>query len=451
MRPYGFRAMVILLALTWLALSAAALTGNSTTARNARSLTLDEALASALKLNKTYQMQLQKQEQARAAWVQALLGAGPTASLQAGYVFDNRPVTTVFDFGSGPPMELQMSTNYYSGRVFITQPIFTGFKLWNALDIAKSTKQIAEDQTVLTRTHVIQDVKLAFHRIMILERAIQVMEASLDAARKHLAVIKARYAQGESSNYELLRTQVGVDNLQPTLLKLRDQKRLAMAGLATLIGWDNQQEIRCQGELQITLEPVQPLEELIRQALTSRIERKNLEQSKKIAEANHSLALWSNLPNVALNATWTYYDTQDQDTWPQANNLDHAWEVGIGLNWPFWDNLAVLPKTSAAAAKIRESDLSLAAFEDAIRIEVESAWLTLRTSAETIQVQEKTTALAEEGYRIAEKQFQNGLLTNLDVIDSQIAWNQAQTNYLQAQFDYLSAQVMMRRAIGESE
>jgi outer membrane protein TolC len=57
--------------------------------------------------------------------------------------------------------------------------------------------------------------------------------------------------------------------------------------------------------------------------------------------------------------------------------------------------------------------------------------------------------LAEQGYRLAEQQYANGLMTNLDVLDAQLALSEARNHYLQTQYDCLVAGVKLHRAVGD--
>lgn len=417
-------------------------------------ITLDQAQRLALETNKTFRSQLERERAARAKWWQAVLAFGPTGSFQGSHVLDNKPSMTTMTF-SMPPLPptvatIEAATNYYSGQLLVAQPVFMGFKLLNNLHLAELQLDIAKDTSVVTRTQLHVDVTKAFNNVLVSERLVQVTEASLDSMRKHLDIVKARYREGSASNYDVLRSEVQVANIQPGLVKLRTALRLARSNLATLIGAEDGRRLRLSGSLKAEEEHWAGLDELKTTALQRRLELKNLDRTRRMAEIGHTLAVTSNLPNVAVNAAWTYYDPSDRDFPPQGGNLQHAWQVGIGVNWPFWDNLAAIPKANEAAAKVREAELGRQALEDGIRLEVESAYLAMQAAKETIDSQKKTADLARESYRLAENQYRNGMATNIDVMDAQIALNQAEINYLQAEYDYVLAGIKLHQAVGDT-
>ena len=55
---------------------------------------------------------------------------------------------------------------------------------------------------------------------------------------------------------------------------------------------------------------------------------------------------------------------------------------------------------------------------------------------------------AEEDYRIAKLRYMNGVGTNTDVLDAQVALTDAKTNYLQALYDYKTCMTDLETAIG---
>ncbi len=58
---------------------------------------------------------------------------------------------------------------------------------------------------------------------------------------------------------------------------------------------------------------------------------------------------------------------------------------------------------------------------------------------------------ALEAVRIAELNFTEGLVTNLDVSSAQVALSEARSNYTQALYDYAVALAELEKAVGLSQ
>ena len=73
----------------------------------------------------------------------------------------------------------------------------------------------------------------------------------------------------------------------------------------------------------------------------------------------------------------------------------------------------------------------------------------LEEAQKNIQAQEEGVALAQKGLRIAEVQYENGLATQLELMDAQIALNQAKMNQLNAKYEYVTALAELEKALGK--
>jgi outer membrane protein TolC len=412
-------------------------------------LNFQDALSRGQAANKQYRIAAEQEKAAYNRWWQAVLAMGPTASLQFGYILADKPMVTLFDIGSISE-EFIIPPTYYSGQLTVTQPLFTGFKLVNGLNLASLGYQNAQASRQLAQNQLVLDVTEAYYGMVVAHEMVRVTEDLQHQTEDHLNVVKARFREGSASNYDLLRSEVQLANLKPALLQARNGLILAQRKLALTIGLDSAQPLTLSENLNAGPDPLAPLDDLETKALEHRLEIQNLSRALSMADIAHTLALTSNFPTVALSAGWTYYDSWDSSFPPENQNLKHAWTVTLGFAWPFWDNFSVIPKTAEAAAHVREMALNQGALEDGIRLEVEANYLSLNAAAEMLIAQQKTIDQAQAGYRIASEQYANGMMTNIDVMDAQLALNQAKTNYLQTQYDYILARVKLQKAVGEN-
>jgi outer membrane protein len=63
-----------------------------------------------------------------------------------------------------------------------------------------------------------------------------------------------------------------------------------------------------------------------------------------------------------------------------------------------------------------------------------------------LNVQKETVHQAEESLRIANLRYKNGLITNVELTDTELALTQAQTNYSNALNDYIIAIAKLEKA-----
>jgi outer membrane protein TolC len=70
-------------------------------------------------------------------------------------------------------------------------------------------------------------------------------------------------------------------------------------------------------------------------------------------------------------------------------------------------------------------------------------------SARNMEVQKENMSLAEEVYEISRLKYQQGVGSNLEVIDADAAFKQAQTNYYSALYNTLISKVDYQKSLGK--
>jgi outer membrane protein len=97
---------------------------------------------------------------------------------------------------------------------------------------------------------------------------------------------------------------------------------------------------------------------------------------------------------------------------------------------------------------IKELELTQEGLIEMLKFEVMQAVLKINEAEQSLLSQEKNVEQAEESLRIAELNYNEGLVTILDVQQAQTALAQAKTNYSQALYDYVVARAELDKAIG---
>ena len=95
----------------------------------------------------------------------------------------------------------------------------------------------------------------------------------------------------------------------------------------------------------------------------------------------------------------------------------------------------------AAAYNVRAKDLTMTA-------DVTQAYLTLKTAAQTVALQEQNASKAREELAYAEERYKVGASTFLDVVTSRGTYEQAQIDRVNAVYDYHKAFAALENAVG---
>ncbi|MFA7284159.1 MAG: TolC family protein, partial [Candidatus Omnitrophota bacterium] len=100
-------------------------------------------------------------------------------------------------------------------------------------------------------------------------------------------------------------------------------------------------------------------------------------------------------------------------------------------------------------ARYQEAFLSKDDMSDQIAVDIKKACLDLRQSQAIIDYTKDNVGEAREALRISEVNYDNGMGTNLDVLDSQVSLSQIEKDLANGIYDYLMAQAFLDQTMGK--
>ena len=334
----------------------------------------------------------------------------------------------------------------YNYQVSLQQVLFTWGKLYNAYKISDLGKDIAQLDLIRKKQEIRYSVTDAFYGILILEQMVKLSTESLVQLERHAKSVETRYKAGLVPQYELLRAQVQVANLKPQMIEAENGLKLAREGFKMLLGLSLEHEFVLTGELQMVDEEFD-LDDLIVRAIENRAELKNLKKLYKIAELSKSIAARANLPSLVAGATYarTKPFGLGGDDW--GTNIT----FNIGFDFPIFTGFRNLAQYRQATLQVKSAELALENLKKGIILEVKQAFYNFQSAKQSIEAAQDNVKQAEKTYEIIDIRYRNGLATNLEFMDVQLAAMQARTNYLSALKDYYTAKAEIKKSIGKEE
>jgi len=403
----------------------------------AESLILEEAIRVALANNREILIAKEKIEEAKQRIKEAKTGYFPTINLGGTYTHLNEaPSMVIPGYGS---VEMGQADNYLS-KLSINQPLYTSGRLSYANKGASLYYQKLQEDLKNVQNKITFQVKKAFYAVLLAQENVEVTEKALDQAKRHLAVVEDSFKVGVVSKFDLLRTRVEVANLKPDLIQARNDLRLSQESLANLLSLPST-SLKLEGEL--SLEPLKiSLEESIDKASKERGDLKSLKLQKEMLEAALKLAEVQNKPNLALVGNYQYQNPSGgEDKWGEE------WNLNLVLSIPLFDGWANRARVAQRRSQVKQINLSLEQLEAVIDLEIKKAFWDLEASEERIYAQKKNIEQAKEALSIAEVRYKSGTITNLEVLDAQLALTKVRLGYLKALYDHNVAMAELEKAM----
>ncbi len=395
-------------------------------------LTLEEAIQLALQNNNSIRAQEAEVELAKGTVLSGFSGFLPKIEGKLSYYLGEKGYsiqTTIpaNSIGPGfPPTDLTTGFNSesftydYTVGLTLTQPLFSGGKIWHGYKMSALNKKIQDERLRQTENDIIFQVTDAFYRVMLARSFFDVAKEAKALSDEHLRVARARYKAGEATEYEVLRAEVESANLDSQLIRAENAVKLATIALKNIIGLKDDENINVVGEL-FPVEFEKTLDECLDLAKSNRAEVIQIEYQKELAEHNYKLAIGNYFPNLALVGNYQSL-TNKKNTVRLFDKPEDKWlesySVMLVLSVPIFDGLYNYGKIKEAKwgiKKINEIGLQL---DRGIELEIQQAYFSLMEAKKVMLAGEKNVNTAKRALEIAQVQYKNGLITGLELLSA---------------------------------
>ena len=345
----------------------------------------------------------------------------------------------------GTKLQSFSQTNNFSADVTITQTLFSSavFKGIGASQIyynlAKADLQSTVSKTVLS-------VQKTFYGVLLLKETLDITKASFDNAQANLSDVKALYKQGMVSEYDMLVAEVIVENIRPLVLNMENELKNAKNGLKIVLGLGQQDEIDVQGNFSYEVYDISNEEGLIEDAIKSNYDIKTLELKKEVDQAFVELDVAEYWPNIAAFGQYAYNGSSDN--W-KFNTYSSA-TIGIGLSMNLWHGNRTSNAVQQSTINYQQTEEQLNQLKDYTLLNVKAKIQDLKTIQSIIDVQNKNVEVAERSYQIAKVRYKEGVGSQIELQNSDLALKQARLNRVNSLYQYLITKFQLEQILGKT-
>ncbi len=321
--------------------------------------------------------------------------------------------------------------------------------LWKSLSISGIDVEMAIEQARSSKIDMVNLVRKSFYSVLLANDSYRVFKESYDNAMENYTDIKKKFDQGLVAEFDLIRAEVSVRNVEPNMLQAENALVLAKWQLKALMGLDLEQEIACEGAL------TDFKSELFADFVstdTTLVDNTNLKQfdiQGRQLNAMLKMQQFDYLPTLSLSGLYQ---------WTSMNNDfkfgDYKWNpysmVGLKLTIPVFSGGSKLNKikqtrVSQAQLVYQRDDL-----ERNLKLSIKQSLDNMSTCVKRFDAAQKGIMQAEKGYAIAQKRYDTGAGTLLELNDSELALTQSKLNFNQAIYDYMVAKSELDKVLGKT-
>ena len=335
----------------------------------------------------------------------------------------------------GESTKLKMgSDNTWNTGFTLSLPLIAP-TLWKAISI--SDTQIAQNLEAArsSRLELVNQVKKAYYALMLAISSRGVIRQQYDIAKYTADVYSKQFQQGTASEYDVLRSEVQVRNLEPSLLDADISVKQCQLSLNVLMGIDDALNLYPD----VTMADMQQdmySYMLDHEGLEDNSSLRSLKLQQKMAKQNVDAKKLSFLPTLAasFNVNWLSLSNgpmfKDVDFSPYST-------VGVNLSLPIFSGGTRWNQLKQAQVQQKELELQKENLVNSLNMQVELALDNINRQAKQIDSSKEGVRQAQKAHEIMLKSFQIGAATYLQLQDSELANSSAQLSYLQSIYNYL--------------
>lgn len=436
---------------------ATALSATSFAQAAPRALTIDDAVALALRTNPQLASARARAEAGDINAVSAGRRMLPSIHVSDEAQLWNAPFAIAFP-STGPSTGTAMPPMAFVVRNQETNTFTASFDqplmgLFRANDERETlTEQSAGDRAQIAagESDLRANVETQFLRVFEAQALEQIASSSVHELGDQVTVAKARLASGVITNADLLRIEVAVANAEQQALEAHSQGVTSRAQLFAAIGLspaDAAELTLVAPEARLAAVRARgsspSLAALMPQARDHRPELVRQAHLISAADRQRGARTYALLPDIDLEGA--YIRTDGQLFAPPNSAF-----LGIKANWAIWEWGAsdLQRKAAAVQADAARRDQEMLARQ--IEAELSASLAQGDAARGAVGTAEKAVASAEEAYRVTDAALKAGTATTTDLLESQSALSQARLNLTRAQYELVLSDVALAHASGST-
>ncbi|VFA40982.1 TolC family protein [Chryseobacterium indologenes] len=330
-----------------------------------------------------------------------------------------------------------LNQNIFDQRVFI------------GLKAAKSTREFYLLNSELTNEQIIENVATAYYQVFVQEENLKTVEESYANTERVRNVIKSLVDNGLAKPIDLDRTNVQLTNIKSNKQQLINAVEVSKNSLKFYMG------VPIENSIELEEKEIVPNPELLgtNVNLETRSELKVLNKQRELLEYNKKATVANLYPTVGLSANYGWQGLGNKFPYATGSSQGTNWgdyaSIGVAIKIPIFMGGATKAQIQQAEIDIQDLDQDIQNKKLNLSLDYKNAITNMENAIINIQSMKDNVDLAEKVQKNTQSNYQYGLATLTEVLDTENALTQAKQNYANALLDYKQAEIKVIKAKGE--
>lgn len=336
--------------------------------------------------------------------------------------------------------------NSYYTRLSVNQPLFTGFKITEANNIAQHAENIAKENVVLTQAEVLVKTDEAYWRTVSLQEKVKLANSYEILLDQLVADLENMYAEGIITRNDLLKAQVNQNEARLKVMKAENGLALSKMALARIIGTENEDitlsEKAIDKDSSGTYGTIDP-----ENSIDKRAEIIMLKEKLAIMESGKNIERAKFMPDILLTGGYGWMNPNPYNGLKKEFGGD--WSIGVVVSMPIFTWGERKHNLNTAHIKKRKVQLELDEAREMIDLQIRQNRYKYNESIRKAELTQLSKAQAEENMKIAKENLLEGRTRLTELLEAQVQWENASSEYIDALIEIKTTRSELEKSTGE--
>lgn len=394
------------------------------------SLTLEEAVAIALRDNRDVLLKAEDLEKAKARVAEAKAGLFPSLNFTGSWTDTNGLYSK----------DLSQST----AQATLKQYLYKGGKTVNTIRQNKYKQEVSAALLDKVRLETALSVTKAFYTLVLARELVSLNKAIADNTREHLDSVRERYKSGQASESDILNIEASLSSVEQAHAESLNQAEAGLSLLNNLLYLADDTRIKPAAELDYQPQEV-AYDAAFLQAMKSRPEIRQYEAQTQADKKAIEIAKADTRPSIY--ASWDYYSRSHIAATTSRNWNDYN-VIGLTFSWPIFDGWATKAKVGQAIVDLKQTQLLKEKTIKDIARELKDAYLSLHNAIARIESAEAELGVYGDNLSTVQQKYSQGVASLLDMHDTDLKYSVSAFNKKESVYDYIIAKSDFDKATG---
>ncbi|MDO4702666.1 MAG: TolC family protein [Tannerella sp.] len=348
---------------------------------------------------------------------------------------------------SNEGIEVGLSNNW-SGGFSLALPVFAP-TLYKSIQLSAIDVELAAEKARASRQDMVNQVSKAYFQLLLAQDSYEVLKQSYKQAQDNLENVTNKFRQGFVSEYDKIRAEVQVRNLNPGLIQARNAVTSTNLQLKVLMGVDAECQIAVLGKLSdYEVDLYGDYMHIDTAQLAGNTSLRQMDLQTRMLKKTYEMDKAAFLPNVSLSAIYQWTAMNEDFRF-----RDYRWNpystVGVTVSVPLFTGGRRLYKMKQTKIQLNQMNWNRTNLRRNLNMQARSYLNNMQQSVEQLASNKENVNQAMKGRSIAQKRYDVGKGTILELNDSELALTQSKLTYTQSIYNYLVAKTDLDLILGK--